>query len=390
MQVAARAGDDPRALKLAEQVLQAHRQAWGHNDPGLLVILCDLTLAYYANGRILDADRTIREAERLVAGTELRAIDAYVLARNVAVVDYEMGRWETARQGYARLLAQADNTESQLRARRGLARALTAQGRYAQARDAAQQAVDEAQQTEQDWDEAAGQLELAAAAIGLRQPAAARTALAVAQARMDAMQVVPTSYLRRRAERLALLAELSVGERDRAQAVAGPVRAAAHQGPNVGDDQRMQMAYDFDALGLLARQGGQPGEAAEAHGQAAALWQRLLPAGHPLALRNRALAALAAAEASDSPAAPSAARPWRASWPCCRPTPPSAPKCLLPMRPARPGMGSYWGCTECPPTCRCASGPPRGSRQLGSGPSFSWEHPQARNGSPSRGEPRHE
>lgn len=303
MQVAARSGDDPRALKLAEQVLQAHRQAWGHNDPGLLVVLCDLTLAYYVNGRILDADRTIREAERLVAGTELRAIDAYVLARNVAVVDYEMGRWETARQGYARLLAQADNTESQLRARRGLARALTAQGRYAQARDAAQQAVDEARQTEQDWDEAAGQLELAAAAVGLRQPAVARTALAAAQAGMDTMQVLPTSYLRRRAERLALLAELHGGERDRARALAAPVRAAANQGPNVGDDQRMQMAYDFDALGLLARLGGQPGEAAEAHRQAAALWQRLLPADHPLALRNRALAALAAAEVSDSPAA---------------------------------------------------------------------------------------
>ena len=289
--VAAMDGDVDKAIDWMKATVRYDIAGYGERDLETAMAFMGLAVVQRNAGRLVDASATLQQAEDIARGVVLRSSDRQNMQRLQAVLDLDLGRFESARHRFEALLATPLDRQERMLQLRFLADAELATGSVSAASAHAEEGISLAATA----DARGGRL------IFLRQT---RARVAALQSRHDAARstidavlgelelagFTATSSERLRARRyrgeiLARAGDLHAARDELERTVADHARLAA--------PLAIELGQTLDLLGTVLRAEGDGRGAAALHAKARTLYGSAWPADHPYLARNDLYAAAA-------------------------------------------------------------------------------------------------
>ena len=298
--LASRQGDDKAALPPARQVVVETDRAFGSTHAEAAMARVHLAIILRNDDQLTEAAALLAQARRVAAAAPLRAADARELRLIHTMVQADLGQHGTALAAAQALLdsAPAGDSDKPLLLRLQAQSAL-ALGQLPQALAAAQQALVAAQAAQDGWSVALALQARTRTLAVMGQAARAQESLAALRSAVAALSLPSDSVQPLRVQRIAAELALRAG----LQARADTELQALSAGELVARPaSALDLALVWDLRGALSRQQQQHDTALAHHARAAALLAPMLPAGHPLRLRNALDSALARVLRSGGPA----------------------------------------------------------------------------------------
>ena len=291
--LASRQGDDKAALLPARQVVLENDRAFGSTHAEAVMARVHLAIILRNDDQLPEAAALLEQARSAAANapTPLRAADARELQLMHAMLQADLGEHPSALAALqALLLASRDDDSHRPLLLRLQAQSALALGQLPQALAAAQQALAAARAAQDGWTVALALQAQTRSFMLLGRAAAAQASLTDLQSAVAALSAAPDTVQPLRAQRIAAELALRAGLLSEAD--------AALQALSSGDRATrpasvLDLALVWDLRGALARHQQQYDTALAHHARAAALLAPMLPASHPLRLRNALDSALA-------------------------------------------------------------------------------------------------
>ena len=281
---AVRAGRVDDALRLMNTSLVNSEAGFGAHHSETALTLVNLAVIERNAGRLMEANAVLERALALSSDLTLRASDRIEISRTKAILDFDLGRFESARARLTELVAATPYRSERMLQLRFLADTYLALGEPGSALDRADAAIALATPAEHGSTRVLFARQSRARALGLlgRAPDALPEMTAVLSG-LRAAGYAPNTAELLRGRRLA--AELMARGGDLAGA-----RSALNS--VLADHTRAQPGFDIerglalDLLGCVARTSGQAAEATALHAKARTLLEMKWPADHVLLERN--------------------------------------------------------------------------------------------------------
>lgn len=283
-QLASRRGDDQAALAQMRLSAADIERAFGGGSGETAMALLGLAMSARNAGNLVEAGDAVGRAATVADGLRLRAADRVTLERSHAVIDLDLGRYESARDRLLALLAREAPAFEQSLQQRLLATVYVEMGDAARALQAAEAALAGLPRDVEGAVRAyAVQARARAWALAGRADAALAdidaviVALAASGSEADSYEI-----LRARRYQAEFLMATDAG------AALGKLRdLARHHARHPGSP--VEHGLVLDALGMAERRAGNGKASQLAHRAAREQLVRQLPADHPHVARNRTL-----------------------------------------------------------------------------------------------------
>ena len=288
--IAAREGDVKPAIDLMKASVAHTELGFGKRHRETSSALVVLAVMQRNAGRLMDADANLKRALDIAEGLQLRAADRVDLLRSTAVIDIDMGRYETARHRLNDLLTKPLRRSDRMSTLRQLADAELMQGLPQQALAHAQAglALTDENDARSNRIPFLRQARARAEAL-LEQPAAALADIDAVVAGLAMAGYRPNSLEQLRARRFRAEILARSGQLDAALQALEPL-VAEHDSLAAPFD--VEFGQTLDLLGTVKRARGNAVEAAASNTRAHALFVRALTSDHPMLVRNALYAAV--------------------------------------------------------------------------------------------------
>jgi serine/threonine protein kinase/tetratricopeptide (TPR) repeat protein len=276
-------GQASQALVSMRAALQETTRAFGEKHPETAMAMLGLAIIARNAGHLGEAELTMARAMTIGADLTMRKADRTELSRTMAILDLDIGRYESARQRLNQLLPQTVARGERALQLRLLANVRLAQGEPATAlefSDAAL-ALADAQQPDVEGLFARQARARALALLGNQEPALAQIDTVIDGLRVAGFAAEAPETLRARRFRAEIL--LRAGRAEDALQELEPLVSRLLA---VADPPEIELGQALDLWGCTLRALSRSTDAVAAHDKARTHLGKQLPADHPFMARN--------------------------------------------------------------------------------------------------------
>jgi eukaryotic-like serine/threonine-protein kinase len=282
-------GDTELALvEMRKAVLETAR-GFGAKDQESALALLNLALIARRAGHIREAAPAMSQALQISQDQTLRATDRTQLLRSAAVIDLDMGRYESARERLAQLLSTTTDRVEHAVQMRLMANVLLALGNPAAALDSATSAIQlAANRTGEELLFSQQVHAQSLALLGKSKESVAEIEIVIQGLHDLGRSETSPEVLRAHRIRGEVLLRGA-----RAEDAYKELHALATKLTMMPGGRPLELGQTLDLLGCALRELGRAGEAVAAHEDARAQLESQLPNGHPFLVRNALYRAVA-------------------------------------------------------------------------------------------------
>jgi serine/threonine-protein kinase len=284
-QIASFSGDDERALSEIRRTVADAELAFGTAHEDIAMQLLHLAMVARNAGHLVEASDAVKRALSITKDLRMRAANRTDLERTMAIVDYDLGHYEAARNRLVAMRARTGDRNERALLSRLMANVELELGDAEGALASAESAI-AIHKEEQSGEALAYALQAKARALALMgRPEDAIAQIEDVQQRLQAAGSGPDSFEILRAQRYhaQFLSQAGRDAQALTEARALSVRHAA------GTTSPIEHGLTYDLLGELEQRAGNSDAARTAHDVARGQLLKQLPEGHPYLVRNAAL-----------------------------------------------------------------------------------------------------